>query len=154
MGKQKKYAYCNSCNKPIKKPKKKSMEGFQLTIWSIIILSTLGLALIPFIIYRKLIVKRKFCPECGEIVVFYDTPQQFPGPAPALLNVLDKIEAEKKEKEKEKEVAKVKEVAKEKQQIEEKSKAEKREKVHCPFCHKTIDMGVTICPYCGVSLKE
>ena len=66
MAIKKKYAYCINCRKTIPNPKKKPLESIHYQVLLVASLATFGIALGVFIIYRKLIQKRKYCPHCKQ----------------------------------------------------------------------------------------
>ncbi|TFG04717.1 MAG: hypothetical protein EU539_10330, partial [Promethearchaeota archaeon] len=85
---KKKYAFCRYCMKPIMNPKRKSMDSLYYTIWIVIIIATLGIALIPFLIIRYL-KKKAYCPDCQSVLEFYETPYQFPDQRPPIEHVFE-----------------------------------------------------------------
>ena len=123
----KKLAYCSNCNKEILKPKRKSIDSMYYNIWILTIISSLGFALVPFLIYRYIILKRNLCPNCQNRVEFYSSPEEFPEPRAQIIRILQSIEQEEKETE---------------------------EIINCPYCKETINYQDEICPNCGSSLKE
>jgi uncharacterized paraquat-inducible protein A len=145
---KKKYAYCKYCKKSIENPRKKPMDSLYYTIWLIVIISTLGIALIPFLIIYKL-KKKIYCPQCHSVLEFYDTKEQLPDKRPALEHIFDKIEEDKKQKE---QLIKKEEI-KEKIKKQKEKKKEIIEEIHCPYCHKVVENNILICPYCGVEIK-
>ncbi len=154
MVKVKKYAYCKTCQKSISKPERKKMESIYFTLWFIAILATAGLASIALVIYH-FSKKRKYCPKCKKMIEFYDAPEQFPGTAPPVMFVLDKIEAEKENKKIKLEnetKASIKQLADSvEKEIPEDVKTKK--KTYCPYCNKRIDIDTIVCPYCHTSLE-
>jgi uncharacterized paraquat-inducible protein A len=144
---KKKYAYCKHCNIPIDQPRKKPMESLYHTIWLIVVISTLGLALIPLVIIHYL-KKKVYCPNCLSILDFYETTEQLPNKRPAIDHIFERIEEEKKEKAIILQKGKIKEEVKRQKQ----KRKVKIEKINCPFCNKMLDKDTKICPYCGVSL--
>ncbi|MGV9202561.1 MAG: LITAF-like zinc ribbon domain-containing protein [Promethearchaeia archaeon] len=129
--KPEKYAFCPFCKRevvPIKKP----MDPLAKTIWAIIIIASLGIFVIPLIIYVKFIKKRKYCPKCETEVKFSDTPFD----TPQLRN--KQTTTEKKE---------------EKKEEKEKEKKEEEEKIYCPFCGNELDKDVVTCPYCKTVIQ-
>ena len=126
MGTKKKFAYCNTCEKEIFKPKRKSIENMYINIWILAIISSLGFALAPFLIYRYVILKRDICPYCHNQLNFYDNHEEIPEPKAQIARILQKIEDEKREK----------------------------DKVYCPYCKQEIMKDVEICPSCGAELVE
>ncbi|MEJ2278709.1 MAG: LITAF-like zinc ribbon domain-containing protein [Candidatus Lokiarchaeota archaeon] len=59
-----KHAFCPKCLKEVK-PKRKKLDNFNYQLWIIIIISSLGFAIIPLLIYYFFIRKKKYCPKCG-----------------------------------------------------------------------------------------
>jgi len=125
MGKN--FAYCNNCSKEIFKAKRKSMDSMYYNVWILTIVSSLGFALVPFLIYRYFILKKNLCPTCQKKLEFYSSREEFPEPRAQITRILQTIEQEKKEKE---------------------------ESINCPYCKEVISNQEEICPNCGSSLKE
>ncbi|MFX1572222.1 MAG: hypothetical protein ACFFB0_05700 [Promethearchaeota archaeon] len=128
MDKNKQFAYCDNCEREIENPKRKAFEGMYLNIWILCILASLGFALIPFLIYRYIYLKKNVCPFCHNQLEFYSTREEIPEPKAQIARILNKIEEEKREKEENKD--------------------------YCPYCKQEITKNVEICPNCGVTLKE
>ncbi len=151
MVKIKKYAYCKNCQKSVSKPERRKMKSIYFTLWFIAILATFGFAFIALFIYH-FSKRRKYCPKCKNLVEFYNTPEQFPGPTPAVMFVLDKIEAEKKIRLENETKASIKQLA---DSVEKKmgEAVEIKEKIFCPYCNKTISIDIIVCPYCKTSLE-
>ncbi|UCC20739.1 MAG: zinc ribbon domain-containing protein [Promethearchaeota archaeon] len=124
MGKN--YLYCTNCNKEIFKAKRKSIDSMYFNVWILTIISSLGFALVPFIIYRYFILKKNICPNCQNRLEFYGSREDFPDPKAQITRIVQTIEQEKKEE----------------------------EGINCPFCKETINNQEEICPNCGASLKE
>ncbi|MEJ2251118.1 MAG: hypothetical protein P8Y97_15875 [Candidatus Lokiarchaeota archaeon] len=61
-----KHAFCPKCLKEVK-PKRKKLDNFNYQLWIIIIISSLGFAIIPLLIYYFFIRKKKYCPKCVKI---------------------------------------------------------------------------------------
>jgi hypothetical protein len=97
-----------------------------INIWILAIISSLGFALIPFLVYRYLILKRNICPNCKNHVNLYHSREEFPDPKAEINRILQTIENEKKEK----------------------------EKAYCPYCKQEIGEKVEVCPSCGAELIE
>jgi len=121
-----KYYYCPSCEKEILKPKRKSIDSMYYNIWVLTIISSLGFALIPFIIYHFIILKKNLCPTCQNRLDFYSSPEEFPEPKAQIARILQTIEQEKGKKE---------------------------QKYNCPYCQEELSYQASICPNCGSSLK-
>ncbi|MFW9952173.1 MAG: hypothetical protein ACFFKA_18790 [Candidatus Thorarchaeota archaeon] len=124
---RKNFAYCNHCEKEILKPKRRAMDSMYYNIWILTIISSLGIALIPFLIYRYVILKRKICPTCHHKLEFYKSKEDFPEPKAQIARILQTIEQEKTEKEK---------------------------SIICPYCREEIKNYETTCPSCGSTIKE
>jgi hypothetical protein len=127
MDRIKKFAYCDNCEKEIFKPKRKAMESMYYNVWILAIIASLGFAIIPFLIYRYIVLKKKFCPHCQSTLEFYMTREEIPEPKAQIARILQAIEQEKEEKE---------------------------EVINCPYCQEEISNQISICPNCGGSLKE
>jgi len=119
-----KYAYCKKCRKQIDKPKRKKLDSFQLQILVIASFASFGLAALAFIIYRLIAHKKKYCPNCGEEVKFYESPEDFPKKIP-VINL--PISSKKDENE----------------------ESKKTEFVNCIECEEEIEKTAEICPFCG-----
>jgi len=124
MGKN--LAYCVNCKKEILKAKRKPIDSMYYNVWILTIISSLGIALIPFLIYRFFYLKKNICPTCKNTVDFYRNREEFPDPKAQITRILQTIEQEK---------------------IEEES-------LNCPYCQEEISTLETNCPNCGASLKE
>jgi hypothetical protein len=123
-----KHAFCPKCLKEVK-PKRKKLDNFNWQLWIIIFISTLGLALIPFLIYYFFIRKKKYCPKCGTEVQFYDSPRDFPKKIP-VVNLLERVELSKK------------------------TDTRIKKYIECYNCKNEIEEDVIVCPHCGVQIKE
>ncbi|MBD3255284.1 MAG: hypothetical protein GF383_09340 [Candidatus Lokiarchaeota archaeon] len=60
---KKDFAYCLTCERSIPKPIKKPMESRYKSLWFLIIISTIGIGLIPLLLYLSF-KKKKYCPHC------------------------------------------------------------------------------------------
>ncbi|MFX0002897.1 MAG: hypothetical protein ACFE9C_11835 [Candidatus Hodarchaeota archaeon] len=123
----KNFAYCTKCEKEVLKPKRRTMDSMYYNVWILTIISSLGIALIPFLIYRYVILKRKICPTCHQKLEFYNSKEEFPEPKAQIARILQTIEQEKNEKEK---------------------------SIICPYCQEEIKTDGVICPACGSTIKE
>lgn len=103
------------------------MESMYYNVWILTIISSLGLALVPFLIYRYFWLKRNICPTCQNRLEFYSSPDEYPDPKAQIARILQTIEQEKMEKEQD---------------------------LVCPFCQEVVSNQESICPNCGSSLKE
>ena len=126
MRTNKKVAYCSNCEKEIFKPRRKSIENMYINIWILAIISSLGFALIPFLIYWFLILKRNVCPNCRNHLNLYSTREEIPDPKAQIDRILKAIENEKREE----------------------------EKIYCPYCKQELLEKAEICPNCGAELME
>jgi hypothetical protein len=133
MGKKKPYSYCTTCEKEIPKPSRKSMDSMYYTVWVLVIIASIGFALIPLLIYQFIIKKKIYCPTCDSKLVFYSTPEESPAPKTQIERIIQTIETETKETEED--------------ELDE-------EYTFCPFCQKEITKQAEFCPNCGVSLTE
>jgi hypothetical protein len=122
-----KFAYCSTCDKEILKPKRKTMDSMYYNVWILSIISSLGFALIPFLIYRYFILKKNLCPTCHNKIEFYNSREEFPEPRAQIARILQSIEQEKYEKE---------------------------QRIICPYCQEIISNQITVCPHCGTTVKE
>ena len=125
MGKN--FAYCNNCEKEILKPKRRAIDTMYYNVWILTIISSLGIALIPFLIYRYIILKKNYCPNCKKKLDFYNSKKEFPEPKVQIARILQTIEQEQKEKE---------------------------EYIICPYCQEKVIIHKKICPICGSTIKE
>ena len=126
MRTNKKFAYCSKCEMEVSKPERKSIENMYINIWILAIISSLGFALIPFLIYRFLILKRNICPNCKNQLNLYNSREKIPDPKAQINRILQVIENEKREE----------------------------EKVYCPYCKQEVLEKAEICPSCGADLIE
>ena len=124
------YAYCDNCEKEVN-PKRKPIEGMYVNVWILIIISSLGFGIIPFLIYRYFILKKNLCSICNSQVEFFASLDELPEPKSQIIRILKTIEEEKESKE-----------------------AKETDSKFCPYCQKGINIHLDICPYCGSSLKE
>ncbi|MFX1312297.1 MAG: zinc-ribbon domain-containing protein [Promethearchaeota archaeon] len=122
MGKDKLFAYCDNCEKEIEKPKRKAIEGMYLNIWILCIIASLGFGLIPFLIYRYIILKKTICPYCQNELDFYNSREDIPEPKAQIKRILQTIEQEKD--------ANIL-------------------YNFCSLCGEKIEAGVKFCPNCG-----
>ena len=125
-----KHAYCDNCEKEVI-PKRKAMDGMYINVWILIIISSLGFGIIPFLIYRYIYLKKNLCPTCNSQVEFYDSPEEIPEPKSQIIRILKDIDDEKKKRENNDENL-----------------------IFCPFCQKEIDTQENVCPNCGSSFEE
>ena len=123
------YAYCDNCEKEVK-PKRKSMDGMYINVWILIIISSLGIGIIPFLIYRYLYLKKNLCSFCNSQVEFYASRDEIPEPKSQIIRILKTIEEEKRIKE-----------------------FNENDLKFCPFCKKNINKQAKICPDCNSALK-
>ncbi|KKN02986.1 hypothetical protein LCGC14_1112160 [marine sediment metagenome] len=121
------YAYCDNCEKEVK-PKRKPIDGMYINVWILLIISSLGFGIIPFLIYRYLYLKKNLCSICNSQVEFYALLDEIPEPKSQIIRILKTIEDEKKIKE--------------------------EDSIFCPFCQKGINTHLEVCPNCGSSLKK
>lgn len=138
-----KYAYCRVCKKEVSNPVKKSMDSMQKNVWIVIMIATLGIAVVAYLFYNAFIRKKNYCPNCETKLVYSKEPFEKP-----------KEISEKKKKKlttKEQVLEKV-EVKKVK---EKKAKLEKLEEdtIICPYCGERIEKDVDKCPYCKTVIK-
>ncbi len=124
------YAYCDRCEKEVR-PKRKAMDSMYINVWIIILISSLGFGVIPFLIYRYIYLKKNLCPSCNSQVDFYDSPEEIPEPKSQIIRILKSIEEEKKLGE-----------------------SKEADLIFCPFCQKVIANHLDICPNCGSSFEE
>ncbi len=132
MRKNNKFAYCDNCEKVVK-AKRKSMDNMYINVWILTIIASLGFAIIPFLIYHYIILKKNLCPKCESQVEFYASQDEIPEPKSQIIRILKTIENEKK--------------------IEEEESIQEQ-LILCPFCQKEISKQIKICPNCGSSLEE
>ncbi|MFW9988515.1 MAG: hypothetical protein ACFFC3_07655 [Candidatus Odinarchaeota archaeon] len=127
MGKNRRFAYCNNCEKEIDKPKRKSFDSMYYNIWILVIISSLGFGIIVFLVYHFVIIKKDLCPYCQNRLDFYNSQEEIPEPKAEIARILHTIEQEKHLT---------------------------PNKTNCPFCQEEIKSQELICPKCGSSLKE
>ena len=165
-----KFGYCDYCEKEIEKPVKKKLDELQKTLIAIIFISTLGvaiiitgvmiislnptailtglitvgMAIIIWAIYTKLIRKHIYCPVCESKLQFskqaFETTQNIDishVPSTPKEEVLAKVEEKKKSREKPPEIA----------------PEEEEETQFCSFCGHELSQEYVTCPYCQTALK-
>jgi hypothetical protein len=126
MGKKKKFAYCPICEKEVFKKKRKSIDSMYYNVWILTIISSLGFALVPFLIYRYGLLRKNLCSNCLSKLEFYRSRDDIPEPRAEITRVLRAIEEE--------------------QEIE--------EFIICPYCQEEINNQEEICPKCGSILDQ
>lgn len=127
MGKNRRFAYCNNCEKEINKPKRKSFDSMYYNIWILVIISSLGFGIIAFLIYHYVIIRKNLCPYCQNQLDFYKSREDIPEPKAEINRILQTIEQEKQLR---------------------------NNIANCPFCQEIISSRDSICPKCGASLKQ
>ncbi|TXT64914.1 MAG: hypothetical protein BAJALOKI3v1_150017 [Promethearchaeota archaeon] len=132
---KKKHAFCPSCGKPVK-PIRRPLTSFHYQILVISTIASLGFAFIAFLIYRFLIQKKVYCPKCGSKVEFYANPEEYPKKMP-VINLMEKLEQEKLQKQEKK------------QKTEQNESQGEKEYILCENCSREIDKKAKICPFCG-----
>ncbi|TXT67313.1 MAG: hypothetical protein BAJALOKI1v1_120005 [Promethearchaeota archaeon] len=138
MARKKKYAYCITCRRHVKKPKRKKLTSYHYQILVIATIATLGIGLLAFILYRLCFQKKKYCPECRQIVKFYRTKEEFPTKV-AVKHLEERLELEKM---KEQRVVIVQEQDEDEFLIE-------PNYVKCSYCGENIEEDIDVCPFCG-----
>ncbi len=121
------FAYCKTCEKEVLKPIRRAMNSMYYNVWIVTIISSFGFALIPFLIYRYFILKKKNCPTCKNKIDFYNSKEEIPEPRAQIARILQAIEQEKSEKD---------------------------EMITCPYCQEEISNREIVCPICGTTIKE
>ena len=165
-----KFGYCDYCEKEIEKPVKRPLDELQKTLVVIVLISTLGVAVIItgvmiismnlmailtsiitvgigiviWAIYTKIIRKAVFCPECESKLKFskeaFDTTQTIEmtlEPSTPKEAVLEKIEEKKESGEKPPDI----------------TPEEEKETQFCSFCGHELSIEYVTCPYCQTALK-
>lgn len=127
--------YCPVCQKEIDKPIKKPMTTLAKVVWGLVILASLGGALIIYLPYRFRIVKKKHCPVCYTLLDFKKPKTEEIKPkfdtSTAKGKVLEKVEKVKASK-----------------------KVKKEDEYFCPFCGAHISPTATTCPSCKTLIKK
>ncbi|MFX0021727.1 MAG: hypothetical protein ACFE9S_05335 [Candidatus Hermodarchaeota archaeon] len=124
---RKKFSFCPVCEREVLKPRRRAMNDMYFNVWILTIISSLGFALIPFLIYRYFLLKKKVCPTCKNKVDFYNSKEDFPDPKTQITRILQTIEQEQSEKD---------------------------NKISCPYCQEEISNQEAICPICGTIIQE
>ena len=124
---RKKFAFCPTCEKEVLKPRRRAMNDMYFNVWILTIISSIGFALIPFLIYRFFILKKRICPTCKSRIEFYNSKEDFPDPKTQINRILRTIEQEQSEKD---------------------------NKINCPYCQEKINSQEPICPICGTTIQE
>lgn len=147
-------AYCKYCQKEVM-PRKKKLDSFEITVWVVIIISTLGFALIPFLIYNKFR-KRIFCPNCFAKVELETKKQK------QLEVGVEGAQEEEEKTQREQVMEKVEEIEHGRTSarspasttsIEEEIEEEDEDKRYCPFCGAEVSTDMATCPYCSTVLR-
>jgi hypothetical protein len=153
-----KFFWCNVCKKEIDTPIRKPMDTMEKIIWIIFIAATVGIGLIPFLIYRYKIRPKNYCPTCETKLKISDHP---------FIEPEEELEAKTPKERVLKKVGKTKEIHKrreeqkeKKQKIDEKKNEEIKEEVRsklskCPYCGNKIEPDVEdslFCQFCGAKL--
>jgi len=135
-------AYCKYCKKEIETPVKKPLKTTEKIIWVIIILGTLGIGLIPFLIYHFGMKKKQFCPNCNsKLRIIHVEEKQLEQEEQKVLTPKEKVMEKAKSKS---------------QNQREKKEGEKKgeeDKAFCPFCGNEIGKDISTCPYCQTAIK-
>jgi len=128
------------------------LTSMQKVVWVIIILGTVGIGLIPFLIYYFIYRNKIHCPTCYSKLATSDQPFE---------KTEEEIEArtprEKVLKKAGKPITRKKEVKKSKKTKKTKKAEEEEEeedKVFCPYCGAELSKRSAKCPNCGASLKD
>lgn len=150
-----KIPYCPRCGRVIEKPKRKLIDSFRLNIYIIIIIATLGIALIPFLFYRYGMMKKHYCPDCQSKLTFYSSRSELPGGTTPFMHLIERVESEKNVKKSKKKTKKeeILQKVEEKKLIEEKEGKKKVDYINCPFCNKKLERNAKVCTYCGTELE-
>ena len=121
--KEKKFAYCKKCKRPVK-PVRYIKNDLYNRVWTISIISSLGLALPIFIVFHRFVKKKIFCERCLSKVKFYDSPDKIPGTKEQVVRIVNTINLDE------------------------------NEGIYCNYCHEPININTTICPSCGSKLDN
>lgn len=132
------FYYCTYCKKEVLNPVKPPMESFHKHIWVVIILATLGFAVIALFIYRKYIVKKHNCPTCLSKLKITEQPLDSKTLAP-----------KKPSTPKEQILEKVEELG----GIINNPNTDDLDKIFCPFCGEELEKDIVTCPYCQTAIK-
>jgi len=145
------YYYCPVCKKEIEPEERisKPLTSMQKVVWVIIILSTGGIGLIPFLIYYFIYRNKIHCPTCFSKLATSNQPFE---------KSEEEIEArtprEKVLKKAGKPITRKKEVKKAKKPKKAKEEEMEEDKVFCPYCGAELSKRSAKCPNCGASLKD
>lgn len=66
-------------------------------VWTISIISSLGLALPIFIVFHRFVKKKQFCEKCLSRVKFYDSIDKIPGTKEQVVRIVNTINLEEDE---------------------------------------------------------
>jgi len=149
------YYYCPVCKKEIEPEDRirKPMTSMQKVAWIIVILGTVGIGIIPFLIYFFAYRNKIHCPTCYSKLATSSQPFEKPEeeieaktPREKVLKKAGKPITRKKEEKKPKVTKKSKKADKEEKMEE--------DKVFCPYCGAELSKRSAKCPNCGASLKD
>ncbi|MBD3214322.1 MAG: hypothetical protein GF311_17055 [Candidatus Lokiarchaeota archaeon] len=143
-----KFYYCPVCKKEIEPEDRirKPMDSLEKVAWAIVIIGTVGIGLIPFLVYYFYYKKRNHCPTCYNKLTQSSQPFEKPEK-----EVEPKTPREKVLKKAGKKIER-----KETVQTPEKSKTEEKDedKVFCPYCGTELSKRTAKCPNCGTRIKD
>lgn len=143
------YYYCPDCKKEIE-PKeriKKPLESIEKVAWAIIIIGTVGIGLIPFLIYYIYFRSKRHCPTCYSKLAVSNQPFEKPKE--------EEVEARTpKEKILKKAGKKIERKEKPQQKNKPKHEEKEKDKIYCPYCGTEISKRTAKCPNCGTSIKD
>jgi len=118
-----KIAYCKTCKKQVK-PVRFIRSDLYNRMWTVTIISSLGIALPFFILFHYFVKKKVYCKRCHSRVKFYDSPDKIPGTKEQIVRIINTIDVDDKDS------------------------------IYCMYCHEEIDVNTNICPACGANLSN
>ena len=149
MSKKIRYAYCKVCKQEVETASRKPLDTTQKLIWIIIIVVTLGIAVIAYLIYLSNRPKT-YCPDCFTKLEYSKTPFVKPEKKRETMTPKEKIldKAGLKEETEEEETVETK------PQPRKKKKEGKKSKNFCEYCGEELDEDYATCPFCQATLKS
>ena len=149
MSKKIRYAYCKVCKHEVETASRKPLDTTQKILWVIIIVGSLGIGVIPYLIYLSNRPKT-YCPDCFTKLEYSDTPFVKPEKKRETMTPKEKI----LDKAGLKEEPEVEETVEPKPQPRKKKKEGKKSKNFCEYCGEELDEDYVTCPFCQATLKS
>lgn len=138
------YNYCKVCKQEVEEPRRKPLTRTQKTIWVILMVATIGIAVLVYLIYIFTRLK-EYCPVCSTKLIKSDEPFEKPKKKREEMTpkerILDKTGLEEEEP---------KEQPIKTEPIKEKKEGEK---IICPYCGAELEEKLPTCSFCKSVLE-